>query len=93
VRENALYSLSLQVAKRDRWQYEHGVAAKYIPDKFAWKFSSDRWFVAIPHWFAAAVLGAATVCASLIRWRFSLRTLLITTTLVAVVLGVVAVLS
>jgi len=50
--------------------------------------------VAVPHWFPVLVL-AALAAAPWIRWsrRFSLRTLLIATTLVAVVLGIFVVLS
>jgi hypothetical protein len=44
--------------------------------------------VAIPYWFLVPV---SAVCAAVpwIRWRFTLRTLLIATTLVALVLGVI----
>jgi hypothetical protein len=47
----------------------------------------------LPHWLILPVfvVGAATSVFPLIRWRFSLRTLLIATTLVAVVLGLVVV--
>jgi hypothetical protein len=49
-------------------------------------FRFGKFFVAMPHWFPAAA--AVTVAAvPWLRWRFSLRTLLIATTLVAVVLG------
>ena len=44
--------------------------------------------LSIPHWFAVAL--AATFAATpWLRWRFSLRTLLIAITLVALVLGLV----
>jgi hypothetical protein len=43
----------------------------------------------IPHWFPP-VLVLALATAPWLRWRFSLRTMLIATTLVAVVLGLVA---
>jgi hypothetical protein len=42
----------------------------------------------VPHWFLALLSGAFTAV-PWIRWRFRLRTLLIATTLVAVVLGVI----
>jgi hypothetical protein len=51
----------------------------------------DHWFMAIPYWLL--IMFFAIAAASVwIRWskRFSLRTLLIVTTLVAVGLGVVA---
>jgi hypothetical protein len=43
---------------------------------------------AAPHWFALIICGLAGVTPWL-PWRFSLRTLLIATTLIAVVLGLV----
>jgi hypothetical protein len=48
-------------------------------------------WISIPYWFAV-LLTSAVAGASWIRWtkRFSLRTLLIATTLVAVVLGLIA---
>jgi hypothetical protein len=55
----------------------------------AWQ-SASEWVVQVPHWFL--VLISATLAAvPWIRWssRFSLRTLLIVTTLVAVVLGLI----
>jgi hypothetical protein len=42
----------------------------------------------IPHWFPVVIL-AALAAAPWLRWTFSLRTLLIATTLIAVVLGLV----
>jgi len=49
-------------------------------------------FVAIPHWFLALLLLGLTYVPWMpwhkLRWRFSLRTLLIVTTLVAVMLGI-----
>jgi hypothetical protein len=44
--------------------------------------------VALPHWLFVAVF-AALATAPWLRWRFSLRTLLIATTLVAVILGAI----
>ena len=49
---------------------------------------SDTSFVRVPCWFAAVLLGVFAATPWL-RWRFSLRTLLIATTLVAVVLGLI----
>jgi hypothetical protein len=43
-------------------------------------------FVGVPHWFLATVCGVISILPWL-RWRFSLRTLLIAMTLVAAVLG------
>ena len=49
---------------------------------------SDLWYVQTPYWFLVA-LGVILAAASWVRWRFTLRTLLIVTTLVAVVLGLI----
>jgi hypothetical protein len=56
----------------------------------SWSFISESNVtdIGIPHWFAVLVSGACTTLPWL-RYRFSLRTLLIATTLVAVVLGLV----
>ena len=55
-----------------------------------WYFGSSASSTAIrcPHWFVAILLCAGVVIASLV-WRFSLRTLLIATTIVAVALGLI----
>jgi hypothetical protein len=52
----------------------------------------DRHSIMVPHWFAA-VFAAALAGAPWIRLRFSLRTLLVATTLVAVTLGTIFALS
>jgi hypothetical protein len=55
-----------------------------------WDYYSDasRLLLEFPHWLLVLIMGALTA-APCIRGRFSLRTLLIATTLVAVVLGLV----
>jgi hypothetical protein len=45
-----------------------------------------------PHWIVVIVSGAVAIMPWL-RWRFSLRTLLIATTVVAVVLGLIVYVS
>ena len=46
--------------------------------------------VLLPHWFDITVSSDFLIAAApWLRWRFSLRTLLIATTLVAVVLGLI----
>jgi hypothetical protein len=49
--------------------------------------------IVVPFWLPVLATGAtgAAACVPWIRWRFSLRTLLIATTLVAVALGVVVI--
>jgi hypothetical protein len=56
---------------------------------FGWVFTDERYFF-VPHWFMAVVF-AMFAAIPWIRWskRFSLRTLLIATTLVAVALGLI----
>jgi hypothetical protein len=51
------------------------------------KKPNGEWYVVVPQWFPVLVTGTL-VAAPWLRWRFSLRTLLIATTLVAVGLGV-----
>jgi hypothetical protein len=48
-------------------------------------------YLTVPHWFLVSIFGGLTVGPWIrhLPWRFSLRTLLIATTLVAVVLGIV----
>jgi hypothetical protein len=49
----------------------------------------DRYSLTAPYWFFVLFSGTAAVVPWIheVRWHFSLRTLLIATTLVAVVLG------
>jgi hypothetical protein len=56
---------------------------------FSGRNSSEFKAVHIPYWFLVP-LSATLAAIPWIRWRFSLRTLLIAITLVAVVLGVIA---
>ena len=59
----------------------------------SWRFSSNQnqlWIVC-PHWFLGLAATTLTIAPwlSRLRWRFSTRTLLIATTLVAIVLGLI----
>jgi hypothetical protein len=54
----------------------------------SFRFGIFGWTVCVPHCFLMVLFGAAAV-APWLRPRFSLRTLLIATTLIAVVLGLV----
>ena len=56
---------------------------------FAFFHSDGSWAIHIPHWFAIDGLAHSSRPHPWLRWRFSLRTLLIATTLVAVVLGLI----
>jgi hypothetical protein len=55
---------------------------------FGWDYSGDSWRAVCPLWFPVLIV-ATFATAPWLRWRFSVRTLLIATTLVAVVLGLI----
>jgi hypothetical protein len=81
-----------------------GFATEVVPQKFGWKYMSHKpamvdsmfkWesigtstMIRVPNWLLVVPLAIA-VAIPWLRWRFSLRTLLIATTLVAVVLGLI----
>jgi hypothetical protein len=59
------------------------------PNDIGWNSEPPgQFFVSAPHWLLALTCVALAAGPSM-RWRFSLRTLLIATTIVAVVLGAV----
>ncbi len=65
-----------------------GAEASVASKRFEWTISSVKQKVMLPYW--GPILFFATLAATpWVRWRFSLRTLLLAITLVAVVLGVV----
>ena len=51
----------------------------------------SRYSIAVPYWFSFLIAGALTAAPWIpqLPWRFTLRTLLLATTLVAVVLGLI----
>ena len=53
-------------------------------------YKGSGFHLIVPHWFLVLTTGAIAGL-PLVRWRFSLRTLLIATTLVAMVLGLIVV--
>jgi hypothetical protein len=61
--------------------------------KFALSRTNNHLYLKAPYWFLVSSFGTLATIAALpwIRWHFSLRTLLIATTLVAVGLGIVVV--
>ncbi len=65
-----------------------GVFDSQLTAGFGVRIAQDSRAIAVPHWFAVVICIALAVV-PWIRWRFSLRTLLIATTLVAVVLGLI----
>ena len=65
---------------RDLFDFENA-GFKYFRDRLGWVLQ-------FPHWFAVAIL-CTLAALPWIRWRFSLRTLLIATTVVALALGLI----
>jgi hypothetical protein len=95
--EDALYRLDLQAIEKGRWRL-----VSYPADEGMWlslnstpnpRFPTPtfRHRLVLPHWLLAFLITsvAAVPWIGQFRWRFSLRTLLIATTLVAVVLGLI----
>jgi hypothetical protein len=75
-----------------QWAWRSESANLHDFDWDEWERTTPRWIVGknyavvVPHWFPLAVAGALSV-APWLALRFSVRTMLIATTLVAVVLG------
>jgi hypothetical protein len=76
----------------DGWRYraDEILASDPFAPNFEWTFVDERTRISAPHWCLASLVGAFAVV-PWIRWsnRFSLRTLLIATTLIAVLLGII----
>ena len=80
------------------WGWEPHYVAHYVPPDdepnplFEYHILGNGFYTRFPHLLPILALATLSVAAALpqIRWRFSLRTLLIATTLVAVVLGLIA---
>ena len=69
--------------------WKHGKSeANRTVTSFMWHWTSNHLDIRFPFWLIIGVV-AALSATPWIRWRFSLRTLLIATTLVAVVLGLI----
>jgi hypothetical protein len=73
-------------AEESGWKYSSVPAAPGPPHKLSWNSDAKLLIVPVPYW-CSVLLAAALALAPWLRPRFSLRTLLIATTLVAVVLG------
>src|SRR3954454_23262722 len=74
--------------KTDLANWEKDILNYHKAMEFGWGDDWRQRFIMIPHWFAAIVFGVAGGLPWL-PYRFSLRTLLIATTLVAAVLGLI----
>jgi hypothetical protein len=71
---------SLRVTGDEDESASNGFRAKIYP--------TGMWRASSPHWFLALITGTAAAV-PWIKWRFSLRTLLVAMALVAIVLGMV----
>ena len=69
------------------WTHASGPADGRPPFLY-WRFNDLEHVFAVPH-ILLAFLPAAIACLPWIRWSFSLRAMLVATTLVAIVLGLV----
>lgn len=67
------------------WDYKTTTSSGYVLDGF-WRSDAIETELSLSH-LAMAIFPATIACLPWVRWKFSLRTLLIATTLVAVVLG------
>jgi hypothetical protein len=72
---------------RNRWGH-FSVKARPVNQQFDWTANGREIRIEFPTW-VPAILAVSLAAAPWIRWRFSLRTLLIATTLIAVVMGMV----
>jgi hypothetical protein len=67
---------------------EKEIIRKHSSKQFRWRILPSGFYVKAPYWLITLLIAASGVV-PWFRWRFSLRTLLIATTLVAVVLGII----
>jgi hypothetical protein len=80
--------------KAGQWKLETTRVGKRFENqegKIGWNSNAFNTIAYCPYWFPVPIPALLAV-ALWIKWRFSLRTLLIATTLVVVVLGIVAIL-
>jgi hypothetical protein len=71
-----------------QWVYQRDEAQGNATISFSWKSGQNWWMLQIPFWFLVGACGALGAVPWL-RFRYSLRTLLFATTLVAVGLGLI----
>jgi len=67
-------------------ELRHAISDRYEMFGFALREKNGTSYVHVPHWFLVSAAAAAAISPWL-RWKYSLRTLLVAITLVAVVLG------
>jgi hypothetical protein len=74
----------------ESWEWDwFSVKPRFVPKPFRFWERNGTWVVTAPHWFIVATCVAIGSGVWVPVRRFSLRTLLIATTLVAVVLGII----
>jgi type II secretory pathway pseudopilin PulG len=91
-----IWRLRTDICTPNWWQYitdgkwtHRTQEAKSHPESFEWSYDGSEVIIRFPDYLPVIVLGFLAV-APVVRWRFSLRTLLVSTTLIAVVLALVA---
>jgi len=84
----AAYRYSNNSTATHDWVFERGKPVDDTSCRFALDRDENGLYVAVPHW---AIAATAAVIGGIIwlPWRFTLRTLLFATTLIAVVLGAI----
>jgi hypothetical protein len=81
---------TLTSVETDRWLKSTRGGVPH-PTRLWGAFHAERFMIVVPYWFATIVLlvSAALSLVPWIHWQFSLRSLLIATTLLALVMGCV----
>ena len=64
----------------------NGINPRFFPAVFAFDFSGANWYLHIPHWFVVLVAGLTAFVLAKQR-SYSVRTVLIITTIIALALG------
>jgi hypothetical protein len=89
---NAQWNFGTERITKD-WKYPIHYNGKPMPSTigFRWKRTTNELLVSIPYWFLIAMSAIGAAAPRAVPWssRFSLRTLLTVTTLVAIVLGLI----
>jgi hypothetical protein len=90
---NVYVGLEKRYTPRPRWSFVrlHSLPSQKVPVPLsAWEGSigANQGFLVVPHWLPASML-VTFAALPWIRWRFSLRTLLIGMAAVAAVLGLI----
>jgi hypothetical protein len=87
----SLPSWTLTSMEADRWIDTARRSGPFVPTRMWGVFYAKEGMLAVPSWFAIVALAVCAIMStiSLPHVRFNLRTLLITTTIVALVLGLI----